>query len=153
MKKISARRIFLLVLTAILALGALVFFGEYFICADRWVAFSGSPHLYTGANLNCGVVTDSSGEALLDTRQGRTYSEDAETRKAFLHLLGDRDGYISAPMLGAYAERMIGYNKFTGLYGAQTGGAVTELTVSAAAQPPFARADREKETVSDCATA
>ena len=45
MKKISARRIFLLVLTAILALGALVFFGEYFIYADKWVAFSGSPHL------------------------------------------------------------------------------------------------------------
>lgn len=134
MKKISARRLFLLVLAAILALGALVFFVEYFISADRWVAFSGSPHLYTGANLNCGVVVDSSGEALLDTRQGRTYSENAGTRKAFLHLLGDRDGFISAPMLGAYAETMIGYNKFTGLYGAETGGALTTLTVSAAAQ-------------------
>lgn len=43
-------------------------------------------------------------------------------------------------MLGAYAERMIGYNKFTGLYGAQTGGAVTELTVSAAAQRAAMRA-------------
>ncbi len=148
MKKISGRTVFLLILTAILAAGALTFFVQYFLSADSWVKFSGSPHLYTGANLNCGVVTDRSGEQLLDTRQGRAYSDDAATRKAFLHLLGDRDGYISAPMLGAYADQMIGYNKLTGLYGAATGGAATSLTISAAAQKTAMQAlDSKRGTV------
>ena len=48
MKKISKRAWMALALAAALLAGLLVFFGEYFIEAKTWVAFPGSPHVYTG---------------------------------------------------------------------------------------------------------
>lgn len=43
---------------------------RYFAKADEWVTFSGSPHVYTGVNLDGGVVTDRDGTLLLDSTDG-----------------------------------------------------------------------------------
>ena len=56
MKKISKRAWMALALAAALLAGLLVFFGEYFIEAKTWVAFPGSPHVYTGVNPDCGKI-------------------------------------------------------------------------------------------------
>ena len=56
--------------------------------------FSGSPHVYSGANLSVGYVDDRDGMRLFDATDGRTYSDDAQTRAAKMHLLGDRYGHI-----------------------------------------------------------
>ena len=116
MKRISNRMIFLLVLMAVLALGVGVFTVQYFLHADEWVVFSGSPHVYEGSNLSTGTVTDRSGVLLLDSTGGRTYSQDADLRKATMHLLGDRYGYISAPILNDYADELVGFSSVNGLY-------------------------------------
>ena len=42
--------------------------------------FSGSPHVYSGANLSVGYVDDRDGTRLLDETDGRKYSDDAQTR-------------------------------------------------------------------------
>ena len=76
--------------------GLLVFVWEYATEAESWVSFSGSPHLYNSSNIGCGTITDRSGNLLLDISQGRTYSDDTNTRKSTLHWLGDRKGFISA---------------------------------------------------------
>ena len=60
--------------------------------------------------MNSGVITDRSGVVLLDSTDGRVYAEDAEVRKATLHLLGDREGYIAAPLLSEYADALVGYD-------------------------------------------
>lgn len=73
MKKISKRAWMALALAAALLAGLLVFFGEYFIEAKTWVAFPGSPHVYTGVNPDCGKIYDRSGMLLLNTNDGRVY--------------------------------------------------------------------------------
>lgn len=134
MKKVSGRAIFPLILAIVLLAGTVLLCVRYFAKADEWVTFSGSPHVYTGVNLDGGVVTDRDGTLLLDSTDGRTYSSDAVTRTATMHLLGDRYGYIQAPLLGSFADDMIGFDKINGLYGAEGTEANAALTLSAAAQ-------------------
>lgn len=116
MKRISRRMIFLIVLMALLALGVGIFMASYFLNSDDWVVFSGSPHVYSGGNLSTGTVTDRNGTLLLDSTDGRTYSQDADLRRATMHLLGDRFGYISAPVLNDYSDELVGFSKVNGLY-------------------------------------
>lgn len=134
MKKVSGRAIFPLILAIVLLAGTVLLCVRYFAKADEWVTFSGSPHVYTGVNLDGGVVTDRDGTLLLDSTDGRNYSADAATRTATMHLLGDRYGYIQAPLLGSFADDMIGFDKINGLYGAEGTEANAALTLSAAAQ-------------------
>lgn len=134
MKKISIRAWFALALAALLLLGLLAFAVSYCCHAGDWVTFAGSPHVYTGANFNAGVVTDRNGALLLDTTDGRVYSADAQVRSATLHLLGDRYGYVYAPLLGEYADRMIGYDKINGLYSRTDAASGAQLTISARVQ-------------------
>ena len=134
MKKVSGRAIFPLILAIVLLAGTVLLCVRYFVKAGEWVTFSGSPHVYTGVNLDGGVVTDRDGALLLDSTDGRTYSADAVTRTATMHLLGDRYGYIQAPLLGSFADYMIGFDKINGLYGAEGTEANAALTLSAAAQ-------------------
>ena len=115
MKKVSRRALFALALAIVLAAGTLAFCVKYAVNADKWVTFSGSPHVYTGTNLTGGKIYDRTGARILNTTDGRVYSSDAAVRAATVHLLGDRYGYISAPLLGNFAEQMIGYDKITGL--------------------------------------
>ena len=134
MKKVSTRALCALVLAAVLVVGLAAFAAKYAVSAGDWVTFPGSPHIYAGANLDCGVVTDRTGALLLDTTEGRTYSESAATRTSTMHILGDRYGYISAPLLGAFADDLIGYSKVQGLYGQALGNASAQLTISADVQ-------------------
>ena len=99
----------------LLLLGGLLFFvWEYVTQAESWVSFSGSPHLYNSSNIGCGIITDRSGNVLLDISQGRTYSDNANTRKSTLHWLGDKKGFISASTVSTYAADMVGYDRETG---------------------------------------
>ena len=134
MKKVSGRALCALALAVVLVLGLAAFALKYAVSAGDWVTFPGSPHIYAGANLDCGVVTDRAGALLLDTTDGRTYSENAVTRASTMHILGDRYGYISAPLLSVYADDLIGYSKVQGLYGQQLGDAAAQLTISADVQ-------------------
>ena len=134
MKKVSRRALFALALAAVLAVGTLAFCVKYAVNAEKWVTFSGSPHVYTGTNLSGGKIYDRTGVRILNTTDGRIYSSDASVRAATVHLLGDRYGYISAPLLGNFAEQMIGYDKITGLNTAAQGTASARLTISASAQ-------------------
>ena len=122
--------LFLLIL-----LGGLLFFlWEYVTQAEKWVSFSGSPHLYNSSNIGCGTITDRSGNLLLDISQGRTYSEDTNTRKSTLHWLGDRKGFISASTVSTYAASMVGYDLINGVYNASGEGGNARLTLSAKVQ-------------------
>lgn len=119
----------------LLLLGGLLFFvWEYVTRAESWVSFSGSPHLYNSSNIGCGTITDRSGNLLLDISQGRTYSDDANTRKSTLHWLGDKKGFISASTVSTYAASMVGYDRINGVYNASDEGGNARLTLSAKVQ-------------------
>ena len=118
MNRITKRTWIVGVFLMILLVGLLVFVGEYITEAEQWVAFSGSPHLYNSSNIGCGSITDRSGSLLLEIAQGRTYSDNASTRKSTLHWLGDRNGYINAAAVSTYAGAMVGYDKINGVFDA-----------------------------------
>ncbi len=134
MKRISHRMVFLLVLMAMLAAGLILFAIQYGMYAADWVTFPGSPHVYAGNNLSSGQVTDREGVLLLENGEGREYAEDAALRRSTMHLLGDRYGYISAPVLNTYAHELVGFSPINGLYSAVEQGSTAELTVYAEVQ-------------------
>lgn len=134
MNKVAARgtAVFLLILVL---LGGLTFFVvEYVTRADDWVIFPGSPHVYTGGNIGCGVVTDRNGNLLLDLSGGRKYTSSEQLRKAVVHWVGDRKGSVDAPALSMYAAELAGFDLLSGLYAYGEGGGVAKLTLSAEVQ-------------------
>ena len=123
-----------MMLVVVLLGGMCLFLTEYVMKADDWVVFEGSPHVYNGVNLGCGVITDRSGEVLLSATDVRTYSDDSAIRKSTLHWLGDRYGYISAPAVAGYAGEMTGFGLVNGLYGYGGTGGKAVMTISAQLQ-------------------
>ena len=134
MNRIAVRVWALLLFVAALIGGFGFFLTEYFTKGADWVVVSGSPHIYNGENIGCGVVTDRDNTLLLDLNDGRAYSNLEEIRRATVHWIGDRFGSISAPALSHYAKEMAGFDYVNGIYNyGQTGG-VAELTLSAEVQ-------------------
>lgn len=134
MKKVSGRAVCTLVLAGMLMLGLTIFTGLYLFKADDWVVFPGSPHVYSGGNLNSGIITDREGEVLLDSTDGRKYADDVAVRKATLHLLGDREGYIAAPLLSEYADALVGFDILSGVYSLSDKVSTAQMTISADVQ-------------------
>ena len=92
MNRIRRRAWIMLVFMAILVGGMGFFLVEFGTKGHEWVTFRGSPHVYQGASLVAGQITDRDGTVLLDTTDGRVYSENRTIRQATLHWLGDRQG-------------------------------------------------------------
>lgn len=134
MNRIAGRARVALVLVLVLLGGLAFFLGEFAVKSADWVVFSGSPHVYNGSNIGCGIITDRDGTVLLDVSGERKYSRDAALRKATLHWLGDRGGYISAPALAAYSKEMAGYDLLNGVYAYGDTGGQAVLTLSAEVQ-------------------
>ena len=129
------KRIWIMGLFVLVLVGGMLFFlGEYVTQAKEWVVFSGSPHLYNGANIGTGTVTDRSGNLLLDMTGDRSYAENETTRKSTLHWLGDRHGYIQAGAVSHYGSYMVGYDMINGVYNASSGGGTAALTLSSKVQ-------------------
>ncbi len=134
MNRIASRAMALLLVAALLVGGYVFFLVEYIAKADDWVVFSGSPHVYTGGNIGCGVVTDREGVLLLDLNGGRTYSNLAALRQSAVHWVGDRYGSVSAPALAHYASQMAGYDFVGGVYNYGQSAGVAQLTLSSKMQ-------------------
>lgn len=130
MKKISRRAFVTTMLSLLVMIGLGVFLVQYVVMARQWVSFPGSPHVYSGGNLSTGTIVDREGVVVLSGGARRNYSEDEMIRKATLHLLGDRDGNIEAPLVNTYAEYMLDYNIVNGLYNSAGKGNVLNLTLS-----------------------
>ena len=133
MKKISRRAVVTTLLSLLVVAGILVFLGQYFLNASTWVTFPGSPHVYSGGNIATGSVRDRDGVMVLNNVGGRTYADDALVRKATMHLLGDRHGYVEAPLINTYADKLLDYNPFTGVYETSETGNIMDLTLSSTA--------------------
>lgn len=134
MNRIAGRAWVTLLLVALLLAGFVFFVCEYVAQAGQWAVFTGSPHVYKGNDIECGVVTDEEGILLLQMEQERLYSADATLRMATVHWLGDRYGNIDAPALTNHAEALVGYDLLNGLYNYGGDRGVTRLTLSAKVQ-------------------
>lgn len=134
MNRIASRATALIILALLLVTGFGFFLMEYFTQSENWVVHTGSPHVYNGGNIGCGVIVDRDNTLLLDLLEGRSYSNSLPLRQSTVHWLGDRYGSVSAPAISHYASELAGFDRVNGVYNyGQTGG-VAELTLSAAMQ-------------------
>ena len=134
MNRIARRSTITLLLAILLVVGFSLFVVEFVMEADTWVISPGSPHVYNAANIGTGTVVDRNGNLLLDMADTRSYSTSETLRKSTLHWLGDRDGYISAPILSNYAAEIAGYDMVSGLYAYGDNTGIAKLTLSAEVQ-------------------
>ncbi len=134
MNRIAGRATIALLLVLALLGGFVFFVCEYVFRAGDWVIFSGSPHVYNGGNIGCGVIEDRDGVLLLDLSGQRTYAEAEQIRRSLVHWLGDRNGNISAPALSTYAAELAGFDLLNGIYSYAGTGGTAQLTLSAQVQ-------------------
>ena len=135
MNRIGGRAGITILLVLLLAGGMLFFVAEFVSDADEWIIFPGSPHIYNGGNIGCGVVTDRKGILLLDMRDNqRLYAENKLLRSSIVHWVGDRNGSIDAPALSHYAAQMAGFDVVGGVYSYGQSSGVAQLTLSAKVQ-------------------
>lgn len=119
MKKIERRAVACLFLAAALVLGLGVFTFRFFTRGSRWVALAANRHLYNSqGQLSVGRVLDRDGDLLAwpDENGRRRYYDGEQVRRATLHAVGDSEGKIGTGALIAFANRLSGYNSFTGVY-------------------------------------
>ena len=148
MNRIASRAGIAVLLALALIAGMGFFVAEYVMNAGTWVMFEGSPHVYNGGNIGCGIVVDREGTTLLDLNDGRTYAAKKALRKATVHWLGDRYGSISAPALTSHAGDLAGFDLVNGVYSYNDSGGVAQLTLSGSAQTAALKAlDGRKGTV------
>ena len=110
MNRIARRSTITILLVAVLIAGFAFFLAEFILEADQWVISEGSPHVYNAGNIGTGTVISQDGALLLDMNGGHSYSTSETLRKSTLHWLGDRDGYINAPILSNYSAQIAGYD-------------------------------------------
>lgn len=134
MNKVVKRAGAMLILVAILAGGMIFFVVDYILHSGDWVLSEGSPHVYTDYSNVCGVVTDRDGTVLMDTSDGRVYTDDELLRSSVIHWLGDRQGNISTPLIHYYAAEMTKHDVVNGLYVYGNDGGHITLTLSAQVQ-------------------
>ena len=134
MNRVASRSAIAVLLALLLVAGLGFFVAEYATNAPDWVMFPGSPHVYTGGNIGCGVVVDRDGVLLLDMNGERTYADSAALRKSTVHWLGARYGSIDAPALPSHAAELAGYDLLNGVYAYGDAGGTAKLTLSSQVQ-------------------
>ena len=134
MNRVVGRSGILLILVLLLAAGTAFFVGDYMLNSGDWVMEEGSPHVYTDYSSVSGIITDRNGILLMDTTDGRVYTENGLLRQSIIHWLGDRRGNIYTPMISHYAAQLTGHDPINGLYVYGNEGGRITLTLSAKAQ-------------------
>ncbi len=134
MNRVIGRAGILMILVIALAAGSFVFVLDYFANSDDWALSEGSPHVYTDYSSVSGIITDRNGVLLMDTTDGRIYTEHEILRKSIIHWLGDRQGNIYTPTISHYASQLTGHSVVNGLYVYGNDGGKVTMTLSSKAQ-------------------
>ncbi|MBQ2596517.1 MAG: penicillin-binding protein [Oscillospiraceae bacterium] len=124
MKSIASRTGMALLLAGLLLFGLLTFVIRYFIYSDHWFS-----HSHSADGLSVQQVNDRNGSVLYAPKTDEPYAADALVRKATVHLLGDRNGYIDPLLLKQFLPQLAGFDKINGTYGMASGTGVVDLTI------------------------
>lgn len=129
MKKVKRRAWSALLLAFALLLGLGVYTYRFASEGPDWVSFRANRSVYSNGTLAAGTVTDRRGVVLASVAEGkRVYADDAATRAATLHAVGDAEGNIGTGALSAFAGRLSGYSPVTGV---SSGSGTVALSIDA----------------------
>lgn len=133
MKTARLRSLVLYVILAGFLAGIIFFIGCFFVQGGDWAMRPANQHLNGQSQLSlAGDITDRNGNVIAHSEDGeRKYSEDYNTRRALLHVLGDTNGYISTGVQTTYLSSLTGFNPVMGVLRSQTGGGSIKMTVDA----------------------
>lgn len=134
MKMITKRGIFLWVLVVcfLFGLGFLVY--SFVTEADEWVMQKYNHNIYSnGTYTGLTAIRDRNGVDLVKQEDGeRVYNESRDIRKATLHVVGDRKGFISTGIQSNIGADLTNYSLLNGVYDVvHSEGSVVNLTIDA----------------------
>ena len=134
MKTTGWRSLVLYILGAGLLAGLIFFVVTFFLDGGSWAMRSNNQHLSQGSQLGgAGSITDRDGVVVALSVDGqRIYADDATTREALLHVVGDTAGFISTSTQAAFRSQLTGYNPVMGVGSLKNNqnGSNIQLTVS-----------------------
>ncbi len=135
MRRIQKRALAVaLLVAAVLAMTAL-YAARWAVHGGEWAGFPSNGDAFIAGRIRAGTVRDRDGEVLYAVRDGEgRYAQDESVRRASLHIIGDRAGFIGSGALFHYAGTILGYDPVNGLYSADGTGGVLTLSVDAGAQ-------------------
>jgi len=112
-----ARSLSVLVIAFIAGLAFL--FSNLYVHSKEWISHPGNKNVYVdGVFTNAGSIFDANGLALAATIDGkRIFADNADIRKATLHIVGDLDGFVSTGLQTTYRSELIGYSFIGGVHG------------------------------------
>lgn len=132
MKRVGNRSRALLILALFVTAGLSFYIYRYFTSGADWASFPSNQAVYSNGVLKAGTILDRNGVILSEIADGsRTYSDNADIRKATLHAVGDLNGNIGTGALTSFIPQLIGYNSLTGIYTRAGGGKNLYLTIDA----------------------
>lgn len=129
-KRIKTRALSVLLLAAVAVIGLSLYVARFAVNGDRWASSFVNQSVYHRGSLSVGTLVDRNGVILYGATDGhRTFAEDAATRRATLHVVGDANGFIGTGALTMLAPQLIGYNAITGTYSRTGEGSTVALTI------------------------
>ncbi len=117
MKTINKRILLLISVTVLFLVVLILLMFSMFSNAENYALKSVNKHLYSSNVLvNAGDIVDKNGKILATTvDRERTYNESATVRKAFLHIIGDNQGFISGGLQDTFRSELSGYSIIYGV--------------------------------------
>lgn len=130
MKKLEKRAILCLMLAAVLFLGVGFFCFRFVTQGPDWAMFYANQSIYEDGHLANGNIYDVDGDLLVESDDGDfSYSDDATTRRATVHAVGDMNDNIATGALSAFRSEIAGYSPLTGTYSLGGKGNDVKLTI------------------------
>ena len=121
-----------LLLGFVLILGVGVFTYRYIAHGDDWASYEGNLDVYARGDLSKGSLYDTNGQILMkNTSSGMEFNENADVRKALMHVTGDKDNNITTGANRAFTDELIGYNLINGVYSLNYAGKDVTMTLDA----------------------
>ena len=132
MNRIFKRTYWLYIFAVAFLAGLIVLFFTMEINAGKWVVKDFNKHLYSnGELLAAGTIYDRNGVVLAETKDGKRYfSDNANIRKATLHVVGDTAGYISTGVHSSMKSDLTGYSFLNGIYNLKKNGTGNDVTLT-----------------------
>ena len=116
----------------VLILGVGVFTYRYIAHGDDWASYEGNLDVYARGDLSKGSLYDTNGQILMkNTSSGMEFNENADVRKALMHVTGDKDNNITTGANRAFTDELIGYNLINGVYSLNNAGKDVTMTLDA----------------------
>ena len=117
MKRIMTRSLIVWFVTIAFFAGIVLLGVRLMLYHDDWIQQPYNGHVNASSSLaNAGKIVDRNDKKLAYSEDGeRKYNDDASTREALLHLVGDDSLNISTAIQSRYRTSLTGYNFFLGL--------------------------------------